>query len=221
GPYPGEDGQKDRENHPDEGFLDGFIRRSRERCGAIQSAATSPILDKLLPDPTQGPNQPRLTLVINLDYTLIHSAWTKEHGWRIAKRPGVDQFLSKLSQHYELVIFTTQTSSNAERILEKLDPQHQVRYLLDRDSTRLVNGKYVKDLSYLNRDLSNVIIMDSNPESHSLQPENAIAMEPWEGDPNDTRLMAMIPILEAMATSDESDVRVLLAKYQGRITSQA
>jgi len=50
----------------------------------------------------------------------------------------------------------------------------------------------------LNRDLSKVIIMDSNPDAYSLQPENSIAMKPWLGDPNDTELVAMIPFLESM-----------------------
>ena len=34
----------------------------------------------------------------------------RNHGWRTAKRPGVDYFLGYLSQFYEIVIFTTQPS---------------------------------------------------------------------------------------------------------------
>lgn len=36
---------------------------------------------------------------------IIHQ---RQHGWRTAKRPGVDYFLAYLSQFYEIVIFTTQ-----------------------------------------------------------------------------------------------------------------
>jgi hypothetical protein len=32
----------------------------------------------------------------------------RQHGWRTAKRPGVDYFIAYLSQFYEVVIFTTQ-----------------------------------------------------------------------------------------------------------------
>ena len=32
----------------------------------------------------------------------------RQHGWRTAKRPGVDYFIAYLSQFYEIVIFTTQ-----------------------------------------------------------------------------------------------------------------
>ena len=40
--------------------------------------------------------------------------------------------------------------------------------------------------------------MDSNPNAYSLQPENAIAVPPWKGDPNDTFLIDILPFLERM-----------------------
>lgn len=69
-------------------------------------------------------------------------------------------------------------------------------YRLYREATRYVDGKYVKDLSHLNRDLSKVIIMDSNPESFSMQPENGIALKPWTGEVKDQGLLEYIPFLE-------------------------
>src|SRR6266702_7528130 len=38
----------------------------------------------------------------------INNFFQRQHGWRTAKRPGVDYFLAYLSQFYEIVIFTTQ-----------------------------------------------------------------------------------------------------------------
>jgi NLI interacting factor-like phosphatase len=40
--------------------------------------------------------------------------------------------------------------------------------------TRLFTGHYVKDLSLLNRDLSQTIIVDNSPMSYIFHPENAI-----------------------------------------------
>ncbi|KAG0222680.1 mitochondrial inner membrane protein required for protein import [Actinomortierella wolfii] len=214
-PYEGEEGVKDAEKHPDEGFLEGYYRRAMERYEATVEKFSNPMWDKLLPDPLPAPYQQPYTLVINLDDTLIHSSWDKEHGWRVAKRPGAEYFLAYLFQHYEIVIFTTQTADMANRILEKLDPYQYAPYRLYRESTRYIDGKHVKDLSHLNRDLSKVIIMDSNPDSYSLQPENAIEMKPWKGDPNDTELVAMIPFLETLALTEVEDVRVPLAKFRG------
>ena len=69
-------------------------------------------------------------------------------------------------------------------------------YRLYRDATRYVDGHYIKDLSHLNRDLSKVIIMDSNPQSFSMQPENGVALAPWKGRDNDQSILQYIPFLE-------------------------
>jgi import inner membrane translocase subunit TIM50 len=81
-------------------------------------------------------------------------------------------------------------------ILDKLDPYQYAMYRLYRDGTRYVDGQYIKDLSHLNRDLSKVIIMDSNPHAFSMQPENGVALKPWKGEPGDHDLLDYIPFLE-------------------------
>lgn len=53
-----------------------------------------------------------------------------------------------------------------------------------------------KDLSYLNRDLSKTILLDTNAEHATLQPENSIIIKPWEGKLGDKGLIDMIPFLE-------------------------
>ncbi|KAF9392115.1 mitochondrial inner membrane protein required for protein import [Podila verticillata] len=215
-PYPDEEGIHDAEKHPDENIVAAYARRAQERFHATRERIAEPIWDKLLPDPLPAPYQQPYTLVINLDNTLIHSTWDKDHGWRVAKRPGAEYFLAYLFQHYEIVIFTTQNPDTALRILEKLDPYQYAPHRLFKESTRYIDGKHVKDISHLNRDLSKVIIMDSNPDAYSLQPENSIAMKPWKGDPNDTELVAMIPFLETIALTEVEDVRAPLAKFRGK-----
>lgn len=89
----------------------------------------------------------------------------------------------------------------ANPILDKLDPyQFFIQYRLFRDATRSVNGTPVKDLTYLNRDLSKVILLDTHPEHASAQPENAIIVPKWEGDAKDRGLVAMIPFLECQCS---------------------
>ena len=121
----------------------------------------------------------------------------REHGWRTAKRPGVDYFLAYLSQFYEIVLFTSQPPYTAIPIVEKLDPHMiYILYKLFRDSTRYHNKDVIKDLSYLGRDLKKVVMLDTNPKHFSAQPENAIQMQPWTGNRADTGLVGMIPFLE-------------------------
>lgn len=110
------------------------------------------------------------------------------NGWKVTKRPGVDEFLSYLSQMYELVVFTTGWShvsrerdsisahahffsspkQNAAPIIEKLDPFQYVVYKLFKEHTTYQNQNHVKDISKLNRDLAKVVMIDTNPASVSL-----------------------------------------------------
>ncbi|KIK50841.1 hypothetical protein GYMLUDRAFT_266045 [Collybiopsis luxurians FD-317 M1] len=64
------------------------------------------------------------------------------------------------------------------------------------EHTRSINGEAVKDLSYLNRDLSKVILLDTNPAHVVTHPENAVTIPKWKGDPKDNGLVAVILFLE-------------------------
>lgn len=73
----------------------------------------------------------------------------------------------------------------------------------------------VQDLSYLNRDLSKVILIDTQEAHARLQPENAIILEKWKGDPKDKGLVALIPFLEYVASMGFEDVRPVLKSFEG------
>lgn len=87
---------------------------------------------------------------------------------------------------------------NAAPVAEKLDPFGAfVPYKLFRESTRSHEGKVVKDLSYLNRDLSKVIMVDTVADHGALQPDNSITIKPWvAGKGGDRGLVDLIPFLE-------------------------
>jgi len=61
-----------------------------------------------------------------------------------------------------------------------------------------------QDLSYLNRDLGKVILVDTNPDSCMLQPDNAIILPKWKGDAKDRGLVALIPFLECLVLPENS-----------------
>ncbi|KAI6711378.1 hypothetical protein JHW43_006091 [Diplocarpon mali] len=203
--------------HPDapSGWAFGLMwSRAKARVGDELNYYNEPTFKKLLPDPDPIFERP-YTLVLSLEDLLIHSEWTREHGWRMAKRPGVDYFLRYLSQYYELVIFTSQPWAMAEPIIRKLDPYHIVTWPLFREATRYENGEYIKDLTYLNRDPSKVIMIDTKPGHVQKQPENAIVLKPWEGSPQDKELVALIPFLEYIHTMNVQDVRKAIGSFAG------
>lgn len=76
-----------------------------------------------------------------------------------------------------------------------------------------------QDLSYLNRDLSKTILIDTRAEHARLQPENAIILPKWTGKREDAHskdLVALIPFLEYIAGMELSDVRKVLASYKDK-----
>ncbi|KAJ5628967.1 Mitochondrial import inner membrane translocase subunit tim50 [Penicillium lividum] len=188
--------------------------RTKARTGDLTSYYKDPAFPQLLPDEDPTVRQP-YTLVLSMEDLLVHSEWSREHGWRVAKRPGVDYFLRYLNQYYELVLFTTVPSMMADQVLRKLDPYRIIRWPLFREATRYKDGEYIKDLSYLNRDLSKVILIDTKEEHARLQPENAVILDKWTGDPKDKTLVALIPFLEYMAGMGVEDVRPVLKSFEG------
>lgn len=79
-------------------------------------------------------------------------------------RPFAKEFLKKMKQHYEIIVFTASTSPYAEAIVKELDPEKKlISYVLDRAfCLETKNGFYIKDLRILkNRDLRNMIIVDN------------------------------------------------------------
>ncbi|KIK07744.1 hypothetical protein K443DRAFT_673009 [Laccaria amethystina LaAM-08-1] len=191
--------------------------RTKERFTDIFDYFNKPAWPELLPPPYPPPHQKPLTLIISLDDLLITSTWDRQHGWRTAKRPGVDYFLAYISQFYELVVFTSQHSYTAAPILDKLDRYNFfINHRLFRESTRSINGKIVKDLSYLNRDLSKVIVLDTDAEHIGTHLENAIIIPKWKGDPSDKGLVAMIPFLESISIYKPADLRPIIQAYQGK-----
>ncbi|KAK5123014.1 hypothetical protein LTR85_003580 [Meristemomyces frigidus] len=192
--------------------------RARARLGHQMGYYTEPTFPKLLPEVPESQRQP-FTLVLSLEDLMIHSTWDRKHGYRTAKRPGIDYFIRYLSQYYELVLFTSVPLAMADPVIKKLDPYHFIMWPLGREATKYEGGEYVKDLSYLNRPLSKTLIIDTHAPHVKNQPENAIILPKWTGDPKDPHtkdLVSLIPFLEYVATMGTEDVRTVLKSFEGQ-----
>ncbi|KAK4135965.1 NIF-domain-containing protein [Trichocladium antarcticum] len=189
-------------------------KRAMARMGETVTYYQEPAFEKLLPDPDPSFERP-YTLCISLEDMLVHSEWTRDHGWRVAKRPGADYFLHYLSQYYEIVLFTTVPFATGEPLVRKLDPYRFIMWPLFREATKYKDGEIIKDLSYLNRDLSKVIIIDTNAKHVRAQPENAIILPKWTGDPKNQDLVSLVPFLEFIHTMQYSDVRKVIKSFDG------
>lgn len=195
-----------------------MYERVRARLGHQVGYYTEPTFPKLLPEVPESQRQP-FTLVLSLEDLMIHSTWDRKHGYRTAKRPGIDYFIRYLSQYYELVLFTSVPLAMADPVIKKLDPYHFIMWPLGREATKYEGGEYVKDLSYLNRPLGKTIIIDTHAPHVRNQAENAIILPKWTGDPKDPHtkdLVSLIPFLEYVATMGTDDVRTVLKSFDGQ-----
>lgn len=143
-------------------------------CFRVVDQTYSPYKDIPLLEPQPSSVFGRNTLVLDLDETLIHSSFTETHsdfrlqiqvdnqGFQVyvLKRPGVDEFLEKCCEIFEVVIFTASLSNYADPLLDLLDPEKRINHRLFRESCCIENGFHVKDLSRLGRDLKKVVIVD-------------------------------------------------------------
>ncbi|RMY59026.1 hypothetical protein D0863_12076 [Hortaea werneckii] len=195
-----------------------MYRRIRARFGNQVGYYTEPTFPKLLPEVPEA-QRPPFTLVLSLEDLLIHSSWDRTNGYKVAKRPGIDYFIRYLSQYYELVLFTSVPLAIADPVIKKLDPYHFILWPLGREATKYEGGEYIKDLSYLNRDLKKTLIIDTHAAHVKNQPENAIVLPKWSGSPRDEHakdLVSLIPFLEYVATMGIEDVRAVLKSFEGQ-----
>ncbi len=176
------------------------------------SSVYDPHTDKLLPTyeagtfygpvPEGAPAPP--LLVLDLEKTLIGSVHDAKYGWRHVKRPGFDKFIDRLSQYYEIVIFS-ENDKNVE-LLEAIDPERKA-HKLGAESAEARGGVMLKRLDYMNRDVKRIVLIDDSPESSQMFPRNTLLIKPFSdiNDKTDTALLDLLPLLQALVHDGVQD----------------
>lgn len=181
--------------------------------------------------PPKTRSSPRITLVLDLDETLVHCT-TNDDSSRAFDvefdvefrgymnrvkgliRPNLQHFLEECSKMFEVVVFTASLSIYANVILDLLDPEKKyIKHRLFRDHCVNVNDVFVKDLRILGRDLNKVIIIDNALQAFAYQIENGIFIKSWYEDTQDTELLKHLDFLRKIKDCD--DVRPALEKEYG------
>ncbi|CAG9323335.1 unnamed protein product [Blepharisma stoltei] len=190
----------------------------------------SPFLNRIMQSPRYNllpmktRKAKRLTLVLDLDETLVHSELSPiENPDTVLKvsfngeicsvyvrfRPGMFEFLNKVSKKFDLVAFTASHEAYASQLLNVIDPQRKmIRYRFYRSSCVEIKGNLIKDLRLFGRSLSEVIIVDNTISAFSFQLENGIPITSWFSDPNDIELYQVSDFLDSLL--EVPDVRPVL-----------
>lgn len=172
-------------------------------------------------------------LILDLDETLVHS-YLKAlpnnlnhikpdfvfkikfnsviHNVFVLKRPHVEEFLDAMNKLFNVVIFTASIKEYANPLLDQLDPKKIIKQRFYRNHCKInKNGKYIKDLSIIHSNLKNVILVDNNPISYSINQQNGIPILTWQYDKSDKELLKLIPVLELLSNVD--DVRSYIPRF--------
>ncbi|KAM0255676.1 hypothetical protein ACHAQJ_005520 [Trichoderma viride] len=190
-----------------------------------EEGPSAPEPQKWLLPPITPELKGRKCLVLDLDETLVHSSFKilhqadftipveiegNYHNVYVIKRPGVDEFMKRVGELYEVVVFTASVSKYGDPLLDQLDIHNVVHHRLFRESCYNHQGNYVKDLSQVGRDLKDTIIIDNSPTSYIFHPQHAVPISSWFSDAHDNELLDLIPVLEDLAGPSVSDVSLVL-----------
>ena len=164
----------------------------------------------------------KFTLVLDLDETLIAFKINPNQENGLLKfRPGLDYFLQRMKNLYEIIVFTSATKEYADPIensIEQNEKYFDAR--LYRHHTIIYENDFVKDISRIGRPLDSIIIVDNMPQNFRLQKENGIFIKPfWGDDIFDTALFSLADILEKIYNQFD-DVRHGIYFYKDEILNK-
>ena len=131
---------------------------------------------------------------------------------RVFKRPLLDSFLMEVAKQCELVVFSSGSDGYVRELAQLLDTDGTLfeGRVLSRTHCTVMDVAYVKDLQRLGRPLERVVLVDDNLASCIMQPDNAVPLTPFLGDPEDRALSDLLPLVRLLI--DKPDVRAHLSQ---------
>jgi len=157
----------------------------------------------------------RKTLILDLDETLIHADFNGQFTGHdqiitfksededisvpIFIRPGVQEFLSKISKNFEIFIFTASKKEYADAVLNYLDPENNYfKQRFYRENCISVKNKvFIKDLRiFSNRKPEDIVMVDNSLYSFANQISNGVLINSFFDDKDDKELFNLMNYLE-------------------------
>ena len=168
----------------------------------------------------------KYSLVLDLDETLICIKRDSNNNVKLNKnnlialipRPGLIDFLHKMKQIYELILFSSGTSEYVSPIVKNIEKKEKYfEHILYRQHvTYDDSGNFFKNLNILNRNVKNILIVDDTCKNFKYHKLNGISIKPFYGDiyndKNTLRILGSILYKIRYDADVTGDIRVSLNK---------
>ncbi|KAI7899351.1 uncharacterized protein BX663DRAFT_521402 [Cokeromyces recurvatus] len=194
-----------RQVEEDENAPKDHIDMTHNSSGIVVSYKEAKRLEK--EDEKRLLKERKLSLIVDLDQTILHAAWEPHianwvdeqkvkdndkvkdmstfsldgsmNKYTIKLRPGLREFLNKISKYYEMHVYTMGTRAYADAVAKIIDPEGKL--FQDRILSRDENGSMTK--KRLERlfpsDQTKVIVLDDRADVWDYSP-NLIQIKPYE-----------------------------------------
>ena len=151
------------------------------------------------------PKNKKFCLVLDIDETISHLV-KLPFGNYFLIRPGVIELLKELYNYYEIDIFTAALQHYADNILNKLDKDHKYfSHRLYRCHCNWEEGKTVKRLSLIGRDLKKIVFVDDIENNAKYNMRNLILVSKWSDNIYDEEIINIKSKLKLIAESNKYD----------------
>ena len=160
----------------------------------------------------------KFCLVLDIDETLSHMV-KLPFGNYFLVRPGVMDLLKELNTYYEIDIFTAALKHYADNIVNKLDKDNKyISYRLYRCHCSYEDGKSVKKLSLIGRDLNKIVFVDDLERNAKYNPQNLALVSKWIDDVYDNEIINLKDKLKFIALSGKYDEDITKGLVDEKLT---
>lgn len=160
----------------------------------------------------------KFCLVLDIDETISHLV-KLPFGSYFLIRPGVIELLKELYQYYEIDIFTAALQHYADNILDKLDKKNEyISYRLYRYHCSWEEGKSIKKLKLMGRDLTKVVFVDDIERNAKYNMKNLILVSKWSDNIYDEEIINIKNKLKIIAENGKYDDDITLGLINEKLS---
>ncbi|KAL1246315.1 CTD small phosphatase-like protein [Trichinella spiralis] len=155
---------------------------------------------------------PKLTVVFDLDSTLIYSTREKLFSnqekidsirYFVAIRPHCREVLQAVREVANMMVYSAGTPKYVRHIVQLLDPEGKLfDKVLNRNNCKVKKNMYIKDLKKTGCMLKRTVWIDDLIDSFPFQPYNGIVIKDWTGDPEDNELIDVLKVIMQLTKED-------------------